>query len=157
MYVIWDIVPLGSWLMVPLYPVCVEVLHVLWLGCGMSWHGLPVSCYIPQADELSFEEGDLLYVKEMTGDWWKATCGGKNGLIPSNYGNTITNSLHGLSSYFTNQSSHWQWVFDAVLLAVPLVYEEYWIFVPGFLPYPNCVTHNVLQTLCSGVNRCNVY
>lgn len=40
-----------------------------------------------QADELSFEEGDLLYVFDMSSDpnWWKARCGRRSGLIPSNY------------------------------------------------------------------------
>lgn len=44
-----------------------------------------------QPDELSFQEGDILYIpaSEMTpsdGDaWWKATCRGVSGLIPSNY------------------------------------------------------------------------
>lgn len=38
-------------------------------------------------DELSFQEGDLLYVfDEVTDpDWWKARCGSQTGLIPSNY------------------------------------------------------------------------
>ncbi|PNF36034.1 Osteoclast-stimulating factor 1 [Cryptotermes secundus] len=38
-------------------------------------------------DELSFQEGDLLYVfDEVTDpDWWKARCGNQTGLIPSNY------------------------------------------------------------------------
>ena len=59
----------------------------------------------PQADELSFEEGDTLYILEKVqwlwqppslsvcvctlaqneDGWWKAKCGRKEGLIPSNY------------------------------------------------------------------------
>ncbi|KFM70284.1 Osteoclast-stimulating factor 1, partial [Stegodyphus mimosarum] len=40
-------------------------------------------------DELSFEEGDNLYILDVKSDvsWWKASCRGKIGLIPSNYGN----------------------------------------------------------------------
>ncbi|XP_075535954.1 osteoclast-stimulating factor 1-like [Dermacentor variabilis] len=40
-----------------------------------------------QPDELSFEEGDLLYVFDMMSDpnWWKARCDRRSGLIPSNY------------------------------------------------------------------------
>ncbi|XP_052794367.1 osteoclast-stimulating factor 1-like [Mya arenaria] len=39
-----------------------------------------------QTDELSFEEGDLLYIQDSTNkDWWKGRCGNKTGLIPSNY------------------------------------------------------------------------
>ncbi|XP_015916414.1 osteoclast-stimulating factor 1 [Parasteatoda tepidariorum] len=40
-----------------------------------------------QADELSFEEGDNLYILDVKSDanWWKASCKGKVGLIPSNY------------------------------------------------------------------------
>lgn len=40
-----------------------------------------------QADELSFEEGDNLYIIDIKSDpnWWKASCNGKVGLIPSNY------------------------------------------------------------------------
>lgn len=38
-------------------------------------------------DELSFQEGDLLYVFDEVADpnWWKARCGNQTGLIPSNY------------------------------------------------------------------------
>ena len=40
-----------------------------------------------KADELSFDEGDLLYILDMSSsDWWKARCGKEQGLIPSNYG-----------------------------------------------------------------------
>jgi hypothetical protein len=42
---------------------------------------------LSQQDELSFEEGDLLYITEKNeGGWWKAKCGNKVGLVPSNYG-----------------------------------------------------------------------
>ncbi|KAJ3205050.1 Osteoclast-stimulating factor 1 [Entophlyctis luteolus] len=39
------------------------------------------------ADELSFEEGDVLYVlqKDDAG-WWKCRCGDSEGLVPANYG-----------------------------------------------------------------------
>ena len=37
-------------------------------------------------DELSFKEGDVLYVIDMHSDWWRANTNGKTGLIPSNYG-----------------------------------------------------------------------
>lgn len=41
-----------------------------------------------QQDELSFKGGDLLYVFDQVTDtnWWKARCGNKTGVIPSNYG-----------------------------------------------------------------------
>jgi len=39
-----------------------------------------------QADELTFDEGDTLYITEqLDAGWWKAKCGNKTGLIPSNY------------------------------------------------------------------------
>lgn len=39
-----------------------------------------------QNDELSFDEGDMLYIMDMSNkDWWKARCGNRSGLIPSNY------------------------------------------------------------------------
>ena len=40
------------------------------------------------ADELSFQEGDLIYVTDMISNqnWWKANCNGKTGLVPYNYG-----------------------------------------------------------------------
>jgi len=42
-----------------------------------------------QPDELSFQEGDVLYVQaaEINDEagWWRGTCGGISGLIPSNY------------------------------------------------------------------------
>ncbi|CAG0878943.1 unnamed protein product [Darwinula stevensoni] len=39
------------------------------------------------ADELSFEEGDLLYITDQASDpdWWMAATGDRKGLIPSNY------------------------------------------------------------------------
>ena len=45
-----------------------------------------VSCR--QDDELSFEAGDLLYVREPSADqvWWTASCGTSTGLVPYNYG-----------------------------------------------------------------------
>ncbi|XP_014672930.1 PREDICTED: osteoclast-stimulating factor 1-like [Priapulus caudatus] len=52
-----------------------------------------------QPDELSFEEGDLLYVVDQkeTG-WWTAKCGGRTGLVPENYveesAETLLNPLH---------------------------------------------------------------
>eukprot|EP00057_Strongylocentrotus_purpuratus_P033419 XP_791356.3 PREDICTED: osteoclast-stimulating factor 1 [Strongylocentrotus purpuratus] len=47
-----------------------------------------------QSDELTFEEGDLLYVTEMTNDgWWKGRCGTKSGLIPGNYVEESTESV----------------------------------------------------------------
>jgi len=39
-----------------------------------------------QSDELSFDEGDLLYILDFSDSgWWKAKCGDVCGLIPSNY------------------------------------------------------------------------
>jgi hypothetical protein len=50
----------------------------------------PPSCacaFATQADELSFEAGDLIYVQEKQADgWYKATIQGRNGIIPGNYG-----------------------------------------------------------------------
>ncbi|KAL4228182.1 Osteoclast-stimulating factor 1 [Mactra antiquata] len=47
-----------------------------------------------QNDELSFEEGDLLYIADMSNsDWWKARCGNRSGLIPSNYVEENTESV----------------------------------------------------------------
>jgi len=55
-------------------------------------------------DELSFDEGDLIYVSSKgTGDdegWWKATVNGKSGIIPGNYveadggAETVANPMH---------------------------------------------------------------
>ncbi|XP_076378763.1 osteoclast-stimulating factor 1-like isoform X2 [Megalopta genalis] len=38
-------------------------------------------------DELSFDEGDLLYVydKDVEPNWWRAKCGNQEGLVPANY------------------------------------------------------------------------
>ncbi|XP_020291283.1 osteoclast-stimulating factor 1-like isoform X1 [Pseudomyrmex gracilis] len=40
-----------------------------------------------RADELSFDEGDLLYVydKDEDSEWWRAKCGDQKGLIPVTY------------------------------------------------------------------------
>lgn len=51
------------------------------------------------SDELTFDEGDLLYVTDSSNkDWYKARCGKKNGLIPSNYVEesmeSVDNPLH---------------------------------------------------------------
>ena len=39
------------------------------------------------AQELSFQEGDLIDVSDMISDknWWKARCNNKTGLVPFNY------------------------------------------------------------------------
>ncbi|XP_005098482.1 osteoclast-stimulating factor 1 [Aplysia californica] len=52
-----------------------------------------------QSDELSFDEGDLLYILDMKDpNWWKARCGKNSGLIPSNYvaenTESVDNPLH---------------------------------------------------------------
>jgi len=52
-----------------------------------------------QEDELSFNEGDILYlVDQSNSSWYKARCGRKCGLIPSNYvelkTSTVENPLH---------------------------------------------------------------
>ncbi|XP_068033013.1 osteoclast-stimulating factor 1 isoform X2 [Anomalospiza imberbis] len=50
-------------------------------------------------DELYFEEGDIIYISDMSDtNWWKGTCKGRTGLIPSNYvaeqAESINNPLH---------------------------------------------------------------
>lgn len=51
-------------------------------------------------DELSFEDGDILYItdKSDTNGWWKGSVGNKTGLVPSNYvvenTETVDNPLH---------------------------------------------------------------
>lgn len=50
-------------------------------------------------DELYFEEGDIIYITDMSDtSWWKGTCKGRTGLIPSNYvaeqAESIDNPLH---------------------------------------------------------------
>ncbi|KAA8592724.1 hypothetical protein FQN60_018179 [Etheostoma spectabile] len=50
-------------------------------------------------DELFFEEGDFLYISDTSdSNWWKGTCRGRTGLIPSNYvaeqAESIDNPLH---------------------------------------------------------------
>uniref|UniRef100_A0A8C8M287 Osteoclast-stimulating factor 1 n=1 Tax=Oncorhynchus tshawytscha TaxID=74940 RepID=A0A8C8M287_ONCTS len=50
-------------------------------------------------DELYFEEGDILYISDTSdSNWWKGTCRGRNGLIPSNYvaeqAESIDNPMH---------------------------------------------------------------
>ncbi|KAK2164714.1 hypothetical protein LSH36_60g09012 [Paralvinella palmiformis] len=52
---------------------------------GYSWR---------ETDELSFDEGDMLYITDMSdSDWWKARCCGRTGLIPSNYVEESTESI----------------------------------------------------------------
>uniref|UniRef100_A0A3B4Z2A5 Osteoclast-stimulating factor 1 n=1 Tax=Stegastes partitus TaxID=144197 RepID=A0A3B4Z2A5_9TELE len=50
-------------------------------------------------DELYFEEGDILYISDTSDtNWWKGTCRGRTGLIPSNYvaeqAESIDNPMH---------------------------------------------------------------
>lgn len=46
------------------------------------------------ADELSFDEGDTLYILDQSDNgWWKAKCGDKVGLIPNNYVEENTQSV----------------------------------------------------------------
>jgi len=53
-----------------------------------------------RADELSFAEGDMLYIvdKSDPNGWWKARVGNKTGIIPSNYvqenTESVENALH---------------------------------------------------------------
>lgn len=47
-----------------------------------------------ESDELSFDEGDTLYILDMSNsDWWKAKCGSNVGLIPTNYVESNTESV----------------------------------------------------------------
>uniref|UniRef100_A0A0B7AHD2 Osteoclast-stimulating factor 1 n=1 Tax=Arion vulgaris TaxID=1028688 RepID=A0A0B7AHD2_9EUPU len=47
-----------------------------------------------QPDELTFDEGDTLYILSMNDSgWWKAKCGTNIGLIPSNYVEENTESI----------------------------------------------------------------
>ncbi|XP_060070688.1 osteoclast-stimulating factor 1-like [Ylistrum balloti] len=47
-----------------------------------------------QADELSFDEGDTLYIMDQSNpDWWKGKCDSVEGLIPSNYVESNTESI----------------------------------------------------------------
>uniref|UniRef100_A0A8C5KGX9 Osteoclast-stimulating factor 1 n=1 Tax=Jaculus jaculus TaxID=51337 RepID=A0A8C5KGX9_JACJA len=50
-------------------------------------------------EELYFEEADIIYITDMSDtSWWKGTCKGQTGLIPSNYvaeqAESIDNPLH---------------------------------------------------------------
>ena len=42
-----------------------------------------------RSDELSFSEGDMIYILDMISDksWFKAKIGSNQGLVPSNYSN----------------------------------------------------------------------
>ncbi|KAG8228220.1 hypothetical protein J437_LFUL004345 [Ladona fulva] len=48
-----------------------------------------------QPDELTFHEGEVMYVFDQLTDpnWWKARCGNRTGLIPSNYVETHTEEI----------------------------------------------------------------
>ncbi|MBN3289834.1 OSTF1 factor, partial [Polypterus senegalus] len=56
-------------------------------------------CDLGLPDELYFEEGDILYISDTSdSNWWKGTCKGRTGLIPSNYvaeqAESIDNPMH---------------------------------------------------------------
>ena len=54
-----------------------------------------------RSDELSFSEGDMIYILDMISDksWFKAKIGANQGLVPSNYSNFFVSLL--FSHYFT--------------------------------------------------------
>ncbi|XP_002126742.2 osteoclast-stimulating factor 1 [Ciona intestinalis] len=55
-------------------PGIVKVYKALWSYAGV------------QSDELSFSEGDRLYISDQSeSGWWKATLNGKSGIVPGNY------------------------------------------------------------------------
>ena len=59
-----------------LFGIIVQIL------CAIRLHFKP--------DELTFDEGDILYILDMTDpNWWKAKCEDRTGLIPSNYGEQL--------------------------------------------------------------------
>ena len=51
-------------------------------------------------DELSFEEGDLLYIVDDKSDkdWWRARCRGKEGLVPANFLCTDSKTTQGMDA-----------------------------------------------------------
>ena len=52
------------------------------------WNAIYYITYILQPDELSFDEGEVLYIVNGVSDpnWLKARCGTRVGLVPGNYG-----------------------------------------------------------------------
>uniref|UniRef100_A0A672UPB6 Osteoclast-stimulating factor 1 n=1 Tax=Strigops habroptila TaxID=2489341 RepID=A0A672UPB6_STRHB len=87
-----------------MYMLCLEgiililVLFVTFLGQVKVFRALYT--FEPRTpDELYFEEGDIIYISDMSDtNWWKGTCKGRTGLIPSNYvaeqAESIDNPLH---------------------------------------------------------------
>lgn len=73
---------------------CALVLKLCYIQCSLCFLGKvkvvrALYAYTAQsADELTFQEGDVLYVTDQLTDtnWWRAKCGQNIGLIPSNYG-----------------------------------------------------------------------
>ena len=83
-----------------------ELAVVLIIVCFQ--HTLIILSLYVQSDELSFDEGDTLYILEKVqytpaarvhsmsvcilqneDGWWKGRCGGREGLIPSNYSELV--------------------------------------------------------------------
>ena len=48
------------------------------------------------SEELSFDQGDLLYILDDVSDpdWWKARCKGKEGFVPANFAEDDLNPFH---------------------------------------------------------------
>uniref|UniRef100_A0A8C0RY41 Osteoclast-stimulating factor 1 n=1 Tax=Canis lupus familiaris TaxID=9615 RepID=A0A8C0RY41_CANLF len=72
---------------------CLRLIEVTVGGCSSA---ALLGC---SPDELYFEEGDIIYITDMSDtNWWKGTSKGRTGLIPSNYvaeqAESIDNPLH---------------------------------------------------------------
>lgn len=91
----------------------IYILCILGLGskrkCNLIW-------FVSQPDELSFEEGELLYVMDSSSDpnWLKAKCGTCVGLVPCNYG--IFNKI---LQFETAKSEHFLWLSFLKLKKMP--------------------------------------
>ncbi|KAJ3087091.1 Osteoclast-stimulating factor 1 [Quaeritorhiza haematococci] len=101
------------------------------------------------SDELSFREGDVIYVLEKNdANWWKCRCGDSEGLVPSNYvgENTaeIENPLHeaakrALEDAGENQDLVW------LSLLITTFALAAWVGNPGNIPF-------VQELLAAGVS-----
>lgn len=74
-----------------------------------------------QAEELSIDEGDLLFILDQTdANWWRARRDDKEGLIPSNYGKALSRVVFLFLIFFLGILIYLSWYF---MLNVKLILQ----------------------------------
>jgi hypothetical protein len=101
---------------------------LLWMFCVVEYVAL--YNYNGSAGDLSFKAGDVIEVRQMTGEWWTGTIGDRQGIFPANY--VKKKKKHGSGAAVKNKTPSYQaatlpaikrpgwlfWCYDSVVLHV---------------------------------------